>query len=946
MAAVSPVRFEHRRDEPLGLGACSPRLSWTVMCDDPAWTQTAYELELVDVARVLVEAADQVLVPWPFRPLLSRERAAVRVRVASGERWSEWGSPRTVEAGLLAVADWQANFISPKRLGEVGAWAPVLCRRFDLSSEPTSARLYATAHGVYSAFLNGRRIGDDVLAPGWTSYRRRLRYQSYDATPFLQSGENILEVLLGDGWYRGQLMLPGVHAPYGERLALLAQLEATCSDGSLEVISSDEHWSARESHIVRNSLYHGTGTDLRSREGAIDEVEILDEDLGRLVAPEGPAIRVTDVVPARRVWSSPSGKTLVDFGQNLVGWVRLRIRGAHAGQEIVVRHAEVLEDGELCTRILRSAKATDSYVLPAAAAITLEPEFTFHGFRYAEVSGISELPSGDVEAIVIGSDLHRIGWFGCSYPDLERFHENVVWSARGNFVDVPMDCPQRDERMGWTADAQLFAPTASFLFDVAGFFSSWLADLSAEQQEDGTVPLYAPNPPMATEPSDLLSREDIAGAAVWSDAAVILPWCLYQRYGDVGILARQFDSMRRWVDKAESLTTRGLWVGGFQLGDWLDPDAPPESSASAKTDPELVATAYLARIAELLSRTADVLRRPAEADRYGALAASTRQAFAREYATPAGRLVSDTPTAYALALSWELFPRQEQRRAAAEHLADLVRANAFRISSGLVGASLIADALTLTGNARIAYRMMLERGCPSWLYPMSMGATTVWERWDSMQPDGSVNISWMTSFNHYAFGSVGDWLHRTVAGLAPAAPGYRHIAIRPVPDPALTEASATHVTPYGRARVSWQRSHGQLKLDIDIPAGTRATVYLPGEEGVVEVGHGQRSWTLADPCAIAPLQPSTIRDLIDTPALWAQALAISHDHGVAEDARSVARRCAPYFDAPVTDFARRAVGTGPRARQIYQALETWLAQAVTAPSASQRSPTSTRYGRP
>jgi len=882
---VSPVRFEHR-DSALGVGVARPRLSWQVVTSDPDWSQTAYELERDGVV-VRVESAEQVLVPWPFEPLSSRERASVRVRVASGESWSEWSEPSTVEAGLLDEADWQARFISP---ATIDGPAPILSRALTVGSDVVSARLYATAHGVYQATVNGQRIGDELLAPGWTSYQHRLRYQTYDLTPLLVEGTNNLEVTLGNGWYRGRLGWTGKRAFYGDRLALLAQVELAYTDGTREIIGTDTSWSARTGPIQDDDLYDGQTTD-HTAIPVTDTVEIVDGDLSRLVAPEGPPVRVTDVLPAVKTWQSPSGKTLVDFGQNLVGWVRLRVSGPGT---VTVRHAEVLEHGELGVRPLRSAKATDVYVLPEGEHI-VEPCFTFHGFRYAEITGAA---SFDAEAVVVGTDLRRTGWFDCSDPDLNQFHQNVVWGMRGNFLDIPTDCPQRDERLGWTGDIQIFAPTASFLFDTAGFLTSWLADLATDQHPDGAVPFVVP---------DVL-HDPAPTATAWGDAAVVVPWVLYQRYGDPDILRRQYDSMKAWVDKIASLTTDGVWAGGFQFGDWLDPTAPPDDPFAAKADPDVVATAYLARSAEIVADTARIIGH--DPTPYDTLATATREAFARHYVTGIGRVLSDAPTAYALALQWALLPTGSQRRHAGERLADLVRANGFRIATGFVGTPLMTDALVTAGHSDLAYRLLLEKSCPSWLYPVTMGATTIWERWDSMLPDGTINPGQMTSFNHYALGAVADWMHRSVAGLAPTAPGYRHIVVKPVPSAALTHATARHHTPYGEASVAWKRDNGRFTLDVTVPPGARATVHLPGATPL-EIGHGTHTWTVEDPCTDDNGTVKTVRDLIDNQALWEQAVAVLVDHGLAKDAAQAAASAAIFFDAPATDLPSHLAHAAP-----------------------------------
>jgi alpha-L-rhamnosidase len=886
---VTTVRFEHRTDagRVLGIGSSRPRLSWVVPEAAPDYAQEGYDVEVDgDVHRVA--GPEQILVPWPASPLASRQSARVRVRVRGGDTVSDWSEPATVEAGLLSPGDWTARFISPVDLGGLEAPAPSLGSVLDIPGEVTSARLYITAHGVYTATLNGHRVGDHVLAPGWTVYRQRLRYQTFDVTDLVRAGANELAVVLGNGWFRGRLGFRGRRAFYGDRLALLAQLEVTTADGAVHVLATDETWTARESGVLADDLYDGQRTDLRGAGDRRGRVEVVDADLARLVAPEGPPVRAIATLPAAEILRSPSGATLVDFGQNLVGWVRLRVRGAEPGTEVVIRHAEVLEHGELGVRPLRTAQATDSYILAGGEEV-LEPSLTFHGFRYAEISGAA-VTADDVEAVVVGSDLRRTGWFESSNELLDRFHENVVWSTRGNFLDVPTDCPQRDERLGWTGDAQVFAPAATFLFDTAGFLGSWLADLAAEQKPDGSVPFVVP---------DILGTAAPA-AAGWSDAATLLPWVLYQRTGDLAVLERQLPSMRAWVDRVVELAGPDrLWSGGFQFGDWLDPTAPPDAPAKAQADPDVVATAHFARSAEVVALAARRLGHDDVADRYDRLAGEVRGAFAREYVTAGGRVLSDSATANSLAIEWELLPTAEQRRRAGERLADLVRTAGFRIGTGFLGTPLIADALTTAGHVDVAYRLLLQTQCPSWLYPVTMGATTVWERWDSMLEDGSINPGEMTSFNHYALGAVVDWLHRTVAGLAPAAPGYRRLLVRPEPTSHLTRAWARHRTPYGDAEAGWERGEGVLVLRVVVPVGVSAVVHVPGEPEPVEVRHGTHEWRTPDRWATdgAPVL-DTVRDVVDHEPAWREVVAGATELGVVRGEAEAAGRLKAYLDAP------------------------------------------------
>jgi len=889
---ISGVRFEHHRDA-FGIGETRPRLSWIVATTARGWRQAGYEVEAYRSDGQLyertgqVESDQSVLVSWPFAPLSSREHLTVRVRVwgLDGQP-SEWSDFSPVEAGLLHADDWAAQFVTPDWEEDTTKPqpCPLLRREYDVRAGVTKARLYITALGVYEALLNGATIGDHVLDPGWTSYNQRLRYKSFDVTSLLREGRNAIGAILGDGWYRGRLGLGGGHRNiYGDRLALLAQLEISYTDGTTERIVTDETWHAARGPILASDIYDGETYDARlewpgwSMPGYNDhdwvDVRQIDRDLATLVAPFGPPVRRTELIAPVAITTSPSGRTIVDFGQNLVGRLRLTVDG-EAGQTIMLRHAEVLENGELCTRPLRTAQATDRYTLRGDGVETWEPRFTFHGFRYAGVEGWpGELQAHDICAVVCHSDIERTGWFECSDPQINRLHENVVWSMRGNFLDVPTDCPQRDERLGWTGDIQVFAPAACFLYDSAGFLTSWLADLAAEQDAAGVVPFVVPNVrPMPSIP-----------AAAWGDAAVIVPWVLYQRFSDVGVLATQFDSMCAWVDHIATLAGEGrLWDKGFQFGDWLDPSAPPDKPGAARTDPHVVATVYFAHSAELLGQVANILGRADDEAHYLQLAAQVRDAFEAEYVTPAGRVLSDSETAYALVLQFGLLRDAEQRRHAGKRLAALVRESGYRISTGFVGTPLICDALCSVGEYDAAFHLLTQRECPSWLYPVTMGATTIWERWDSLRPDGSVNPGQMTSFNHYAFGAVADWLHRTIGGLAPAAPGYRHLDVRPCPGGGLTRARARHITPYGAAECAWTIEAGQIEVVVVVPPNTTASVTLPGSKVMpIEVGSGTHRWSY--PYHIKRNRhprslDSTINEFIDDPEAWTTVLTTMRQH--------------------------------------------------------------------
>ncbi|MDR6317456.1 alpha-L-rhamnosidase [Actinoplanes couchii] len=712
---------------------------------------------------------------------------------------------------------------------ELGS-APVFRKEFSLSSGDVSrATLRISSLGVHEARINGKPVGPDVLSPGWTSYEHRLRYVTHDVTALLGES-NTLTVLVGNGWYRGRLGFMGGRAFYGDRLGVIAALEIDYADGSTQVIATDETWSADNSDVIADDLYHGQTIDARQRTELRTwhlRTRELDFDTSLLTPYIGPVVTRHEAIAPVSVSASPSGRTLVDFGQNLVGWVRFTVTGP-AGSEIRIRHAEVLEDGELGTRPLRDAQATDRFILSGGSDF-FEPTLTFHGFRYAEVSGWPADVPLSLEAVVVHSDLRRTGDFACSDELLNQLHRNVVWSTRGNFLDLPTDCPQRNERLGWTGDLAVFAPTAAYLFDTSAFLADWLADLAAEQSAaDGLVPFVIPDilkyqgsPPDFPDPDS---------TAFWSDAAVWVPWTLWQAYGDRTILERQYPSMVAHVRRVGTLLSpSGVWDGSFQFGDWLDPDAPADNPAKAKADPGVVATAAYHRSLLLVAATATLLGNTADADEFSALASRTRDAFHAAYVSADGVVHSDCTTAYTLAIEFDLLD-PSLRETAGRRLAELVAASGYRVSTGFAGTPYILDALTRTGHLDAAYRLLTERECPSWLYPVTMGATTIWERWDSMLPDGSINPGEMTSFNHYALGAVADWMHRTVGGINALAPGYARVRIAPRPGGGLTWARAGLDTPHGRIEVSWRLAgDGSVAADVTLPEGVTGVLSLPGQ---------------------------------------------------------------------------------------------------------------------
>ena len=730
-----------------------------------------------------------------------------------------------------------AHMIAPVHPTEA---APLLRREFALDEGHGAvqrATLRTSALGVVEAWVNGIPSSDELLAPGWTTYESRVRLVEHDVTDAVTQGtaeRTVIGLRLGNGWWCGWLGFTGQRAVYGDERAGLAELEVRFADGHVQTVGTDESWRASTGEVRDDDLYNGEMIDARLRDDAWqhpafddsewDAVRTVDFDAARLVARTSPPVRRLGERPVERVWTAPSGKTLVDFGQNLVGFVRVEVSGS-AGTEVTLRHAEVIEDEELGTRPLRRAEATDRFILSGGDDV-FEPTLTFHGFRYAEITGWpGELDPAALTAIVVGTDIAPIGTFECSDPLLNQLHSNVVWGMRGNFLSVPTDCPQRDERLGWTGDLAVFAPTAALIGDVESFLADWLVDVELERRASPqkSVPVVVP---------DALKYLDTGfpapgATAIWGDAAVWVPWALWTAYGHERTLRDAYPLMTAHMRSvAALLSPEGLWDTGFQFGDWLDPDAPAEDPGRSKAPSEVVATASAYRTATLMAEASRVLGQEADAAEFAAVRDRIGAGFRAHYVQD-GVVRSDSATAYALAIAFDLLAPDDRQRAG-DRLAEVVRAADHRISTGFAGTPFVTDALTLTGHLDDAYALLLQREAPSWLYAVTMGATTIWERWDSMLPDGSINPGEMTSFNHYAFGAVADWMHRAVGGLAPLEPGYRRILVAPRPGGGVTWAQTSLETPHGRAAVRWVLDGSEMRVEVTVPEGAEAVLRLPG----------------------------------------------------------------------------------------------------------------------
>ncbi|RKK19648.1 hypothetical protein BFJ66_g12672 [Fusarium oxysporum f. sp. cepae] len=848
---VSKLKFEHHHNG-LGVDTSRPRLSWsfeTSPSTAASWVQTSYEAEItfsntVDSQVFIIESEESVLVPWPARSLSSRESASVRVRVygksldqeSAVVKPSSWSTAAIVETALLETKDFKANFItSAERIGPYGPLRPIrFYREFTLPQDTTTihrARLYITSLGVFEATINGQRVGDEVLAPGWTSYNHRLIYRIHDVTSLLLPGKNVISVEVAEGWYAGRLGFKGgKRFRYGDELGLFAQLEIQDTAGKVSWdLVSDETWSSTTSPIVTSEIYDGEVHDMNHIPPKPLKTRVLQRPSAQLVAPDIHPVRVTETISCKRVFSSQRGKTVLDFGQNLVGKLFIPCLPTEKDKCITFRHAEVMENGELGTRPLRDAKCCDAVIGSGEILLNWSPKFTFHGFRYVEVEGWpGDGPSpDDIRAVVLHTYMERRGFFECSNPYVNQLHNNIVWSMRGNFLSLPTDCPQRDERLGWTGDLQVFCPTATYLYDTLGILSNWLQDVSAEQLEEGKGGI----PPLVC-PNAISSNWPHMAQAIWDDVTVLAPDALFQYSSDKGLLERQFDSMHAWLERGVDRAPDGLWnPDKWQLADWLDPSAPPEDPGNGRTDNILVANAYLVHTTLVFSKLCSVLGKTELAAKYAQDGERLKVLFQRRYITAEGNLMSTSQTGLGLAIRFGLYPENdEQRKTAGKALDRLVRTARFHISTGFAGTPVISHALSEIGRSQLAYRMLLETTCPSWLYAVvSHDATTVWERWDSMLPDGLINPGQMTSFNHYALGAVGDWLHGTVGGISPHEPGWRVIRVRPIPGGNITSAKVSFNGPYGLVACEWKLEGQRFIMSLTIPPNCSALVTLPSE---------------------------------------------------------------------------------------------------------------------
>lgn len=834
MLKLEKFLIEYRKN-PLGLDVKKPGFSWILTSDEQDVMQTAYRIIVKNDGKIVwdtkkVESDQSIHVIYDGNELLPQSIYQVEITVWDNHE-NQAKISGSFETGLLDSNNFTGKWIT-HTLKETEA-CPVFTYSFASRGKVKRARIYATALGVYEIRINEKKVGDDFFAPGWTNYKKRIQYQTYDVTNQIEK-TNQIKITVANGWYKGIFGFMNEPNHYGDRVAALMELHIWYEDGTKEVISTDEKWKCTTGIIRYSEIYNGETIDTTYVSQESKPVKLFGMDYSRLVAQEAEPVRITKRIKPVSFILTPKKEAVLDFGQNMTGFVEVKVNGI-PGQKIVIRHAEVLDkDGNFYTENLRGAKATDTYICKGGLQVFM-PHFTFHGFRYIAVEGMgTELNPDDFTACVLHTDMEQTGTFTCSHPFVNRLQLNIEWGQRSNFLDIPTDCPQRDERLGWTGDAQVFCKTAAFNFNTALFFGKWLRDLVSEQTDEFGVPHVVPN---------ILGNQE--GAAAWSDAATIIPWTMYQVYGDVRVLKDQYESMKAWVEYIRRQETKNhLWQSGFQYGDWLALDKEEGDSRTGSTDIYLVATAFYAYSTQLVYEAAKVLGYEDDYKEYYRLYQQIKDGFNEEYITKTGRMVSETQTACVLALYFNL-AKDEYKERIMQSLVTNLANHKNHLTTGFVGTPYLCHVLTQNGRHDLAGKLLLQEDYPSWLYEVKMGATTIWERWNSMKPDGSFDESGMNSFNHYAYGAIGDWMYQQIAGIQIAKPAYKQSILAPKFIMGLTSAKASIDTMYGKLVCSWECKDGMIKVDITVPVNTTTILYLPEKDGAIKLGSGTYHYSYA-----------------------------------------------------------------------------------------------------
>ena len=858
MLKVIEPRCEYRSN-PIGIATGEPRFSWKIATDKNSVMQTAYTLQIApnaDFSGEIIDTGPVVssqshLVCCKGAKFSSSEKRFWRVKITDNQgEESPWSETAFFETSLLDKNDWKAVFISGEDESAAAASAGTMFRKeFIIAKNIKKARLYASAKGIYEAYCNGNRIGNDVLSPGYTEYGSRILFQTYDVTELILQGSNALGFMVGPGWYKGDRCLSSwvdKRNNFGKCTAVIAQLVIRYEDGSSETLVTDASWTFSTGPVIFSEIYHGETYDARLEEKGWNHSGFTGKDWKPVLveSTDRSPLRPADGLPVteherfkqKRFFTTPGGDKVIDFGQNISGFVEFRVTGK-AGDRVKLRHAEMLDAaGNFYTENLRTARQTIEYTLKGGGQEVYKPHFTFQGFQYVAVD---EFPGpvnpDDFEAVAIYSAMRPLASFTSSHALLNQIMSNVSWSMKDNFVDIPTDCPQRNERSGWTGDAQVFARTAALSMEAAPFFAKWLRDLAVSQYPDGRVSWVVPDDFIEIDANGNRVLGN-AGACGWADAAVIIPWTMYAYFGDIRILAEQYPSMKRWVDYIRSVAQDGvLFNSGFHFGDWLALDA-KEGSSFGATPNDLTATTFYAYSTELLAKSAEVLGKQDEAAEYKELHRKIKEAFGREFFTPTGRIAARTQTSCILALQFGLCPPHAKQRTVDTYV-KLLEENTNHLTTGFLGTPFACRVLADNGRLDLAYELLFKTDFPSWLYQITKGATTIWEHWDGLKPDGTMWSADMNSFNHYAYGAVYDWVFTDVAGIDTDGPaGFKNIVLRPLPGGPLSWVECVYESPYGTIYLRWEKTGKGLKVDVKVPPNTTARLVLPETEKVLGSG--------------------------------------------------------------------------------------------------------------
>jgi alpha-L-rhamnosidase len=853
MLKINRMHLDYQTN-PVGLDHV-PQFGWEMESDRRNTVQKAYRLqaaqdplfETVCYDSGRTESGESAHVSAPEMKICSAEKYYVRVRVSDGIEESGWSKPSYFVTALLTKKEWQAPFVSAENKDSDRECSKGTYVRgtFSVRKKVKSAYAFTTALGLYNFYLNGEKVGDDEMTPGWTSYRKHLMYQTYDITRLLRPGVNVAGAMLGAGWYKGVMGLTKARNNYGDRAAFAMQAVLHYEDGTTETVTTGPSWIGADSPVVFAEIYNGETYDASleipdwsSAEhpvGSWHPVVTVPWDTSVLCAQSGSRVKMIDKMPAKRIFTTPKGETVLDFGQNMAGRIHVTASGK-PGDVIELRCFEVLDaEGNVYVANLRKAKTAMKYIFGKEGTVTWHPRFTYMGFRYALILSCPGVPKAEnFTAYTLHSEMEPVGNITCSNPLLNQLHHNFLWGLKSNFLDIPTDCPQRDERLGWTGDAQIFCRTACYLMNTYAFYSKWLVDVAADQTPEGGVPHVIPNIEEGKTDGNWLLRQGPHSAAAWADVAVIAPWTLYLMYGDKAVLERQYGSMKAWIDFMKNHSDDYIWNYKLQFGDWVALDA-KEGSYFGATPNDLTCTAYFAYSTGLFVKAAAVLGKKDVETEYRALYRHIVRKFQETFFDKNGSLTAQTQTAHIVSLYFGLTPKPYLRQTV-EGLKRLLAKENGHLVTGFVGTPYFCHALSQNGCVREAYSLLLKEDFPSWLYQVKKGATTIWEHWDGLKPDGTMWSPDMNSFNHYAYGAIGEWMYRVMAGLETdeAGAGFSHAVLYPRIGGNLSYVDAFHLSVYGKVGVRWEVSGSRVTMTVRIPANTTACVRLDRAEKVLE----------------------------------------------------------------------------------------------------------------